>query len=177
MKKEILTTENIKKDLSRHFFNRIKKFPIALTVCIAVTYAGSSFHQGRSFENKLVIVLLAISLIMISYALVTIIIGLIQTKKGKFTITTDWVVDKAGVVGGSSARGTITYRLIFAKSGACDIPFGINYQWSKMFATSAETLYEHTEINEEFYVIHLGKKNVMAYRKKHFELENLQVSQ
>lgn len=177
MTKEALTLENIKKDLRKHYYSRIKNLLLLLLITplaclIALSAVLQFYNPGGSFKITFSIVIFAICFISIACNAITIIIDLRRTKNGNFTITSDRVVEKKQAVAGKKIRDSQPYRLIFAKSGEYNIPYGMNYQWSDLFATSAKTLYEYTEINEEFYVISLGeKKNIVAYRKKHFELK------
>lgn len=109
---------------------------------------------------------------LVSYTAITIIIGLWKTKKGNFTIASDWVVEKKNRVYGSIVIHSKPYRLIFAKGGEYNMFLREYYAWSNLYATTPRMICELTDINDEFYVISVGtQKNVMAYNKKRFELK------
>jgi len=182
MTKETLTTENIKKDLKKHLFGNITgELPFLLIMPLLYLLMRSvmikCFDPSDSFKTAFSIIFWTVCLIVVSYDLITIILCLRKTKNGDFTIASDWVVEKKStksgvVIGRQRVSYPRSYKLIFANSGTYNIPSGMLYQWSDLFATSAKTLYEYTDINEDFYVISVGnKKNVIVYRKKHFELK------
>ena len=98
---------------------------------------------------------------------------MISIKKENYTITSDWVVDKKERKYHTRVSAAKPYRLIFAKSGTYNIPYGENYRWAKLFVTSDKTLYEYTDVNDDFYIISVRKqKNIIAYNKKHFDFED-----
>ncbi len=87
------------------------------------------------------------------------------------TLSEDWVVEKLP----AKLYSRYHYRpyiLVFAKNGSYGIYKELNYKWSKVYALSDEGVYNYTKIDDEFYVISVGKhKNLVAYNKRMFELK------
>ncbi len=170
MKKEALTTENIKKDLKRNVFIQSIGMVYSLLL-LSIIYLLMQFDLGPLFKTIFTIVFL-VQVGVILYELITTVICLRLIKKESFTITLDHVIEKKDKRKGTRFTTAKPYRLVFAKSGTYSLPYGKLYYWSDMFATTGRTLYEFTEINEEFYVISTwAQKNIIAYRTKHFELK------
>ena len=100
------------------------------------------------------------------------IAGIIKSKNGNFLVEIDWVTEKKPKrYGGKYSR----YRpntLIFARNGKFFIPEGENNAWSKLYAMDDDSIYHSADINDDFYIIKIGRKRTaLAYNKKHFELE------
>lgn len=176
MSKEILTYENIKLDLNKHFYGKIKNL---LVVILIIPLANIIFlnlillfcNLQGSFKIIFSIIFCSICLLLVSYDLIKIIVGLISIKNEKFEIKSDWVVNKKEKIYGSRISSPKPYRLIFANNGTYKIPYGQNYHWSNLFAFSDKNIYEHTDINDNFYLISIGtQKNIIAYNKKFFDL-------
>ena len=98
--------------------------------------------------------------------------SILKHPERKLVITDDYVVEKLDIIYGQ-AFGSRTNTLVFAISGKYAIPYdkSIYYKWSKLYAMNGETLYRFTDLKDEFYVISINKKPVLAYNKKCFELE------
>lgn len=177
MKKETLTFKNIKKDSTKYFLRKIISIALSLLLLPIVNFVllniiSLFFNPTQSFKITFSIVFFAYFLLLVSYETIKIIISLVQIKNEKFIIASDWVIEKKPRIYGSKTTITKPYRLIFANSGTYSIPYGKNYTWSCLRVTSDKTLYDYTEINDEFYIISTKvQKNIAAYNKKHFELE------
>lgn len=177
MKKEALTIENIKKDLNKHFFRKIRDLLLTLLIIplaniIILNIVLLFYNPADSFKIIFSIIFCAICFILVSYDLITIIIGLMQIKNESFKITSNWVIEKKQKIYGSRTSSPKPYRLIFADKSTYKIPYGKNYCWSNLFAMDDKTLYNHTDINDDFYIINIkNQKNIIAYNKKHFEFK------
>lgn len=177
MEKETLTIENIKKDLKKAvLIQSIGKawsllwYPFIYLPLRALIII--KFDPSSSFKTIFTVVFFAIFGGLLLYDVITAVICLIQIKKESFTITLDHVIEKKDKRIGTRYTVAKPYRFVFAKSGTYSLPYGRLYSWSNCFSTTAITLFEYTEINEEFYVIRTSvQKNIIAYRTKHFELK------
>ena len=176
MNKEILTYKNIKLDLNKYFYSKIKDL---LIVILIVPLANIIFlnlillfcNLEGCFKIIFSIIFCSICLLLVSYDLIKIIVGLISIKNEKFQIISDWVVNKKEKIYGSRISSPKPYRLIFANNGIYKIPYGQNYHLSNLYAFPDKKIYEHTDINDNFYLISIGtQKNIIAYNKKFFEL-------
>lgn len=177
MKKETLTIDNIKKDLNKYFSHKLRGLLLTLLLIplaniIILNTILLFYNPVNSFKSVFSIIFCIICFILSSYDLIIIIIGFLQTKNGNFKITSDYVVEKKQKIYGSRISNPKPYRLIFANNGTYNIPYGENYCWSSSFAISDKTLYERTNINDDFYIISIRKqKNIISYNKKHFEFK------
>ena len=179
MTKEILSYENIKQDLKKHFSIKLRDLLIVILIIplaniIILNLVLPFYHPENSFKIVFSIIFNSFCFLLISYDLIIIIIDLISIKNKKIEISSDWVVDKKEKIYGSRVSSPKPYRLIFANSGTYNIPYGENYRWSSLFSTSDKVLSEHTDINDEFYVISIGKqKHIISCNNKHFHLKEL----
>ena len=177
MKKEILTKENINEDLKKHFLGKSRDLLLIILItplanAVILNAVLIFYNPVYSFKITFSIIFYIICFLLGSYDLITIIIGIIAIKKQNFEIVSDWVIEKKQRIYGSRISRPKPYRLIFANSGTYNIPYGENYRWSSLFAISDKLLYELTDINDDFYIINIGKqKNIISYNKKHFEIE------
>ncbi len=65
------------------------------------------------------------------------------------------------------------YNLSFKCYGLYIIPFGENYAWSKMHNMMESSVYNSSNIGDEFYVISFDNKKIaLAYNTKFFELKD-----
>ena len=179
-KKEKLTHEYIKKDLKYHFLHQLLGLIFS---AILVVFGFYLFNFIFSFifgvKKNITIVILVIYVLFFSsliiYDIVNIIKLLYLSSKNKYEITIDWVVDKLPKQwfpnGTLNAFFYRPYTLVFAKSGNYRIPNYINYKWSDWFSMQDINVYERTSLNNEFYIVCIGKKkNIIAYNKNWFDL-------
>ena len=114
---------------------------------------------------------LIVLICLVLYFLGFIVIGLIKISTGNYTIVSDRVVKKLNkrysVTIFSTAR---PYTLVFSQYGKYGIP-GKSYSWSKSFKENDNYIYKTTNINDEFYIVRVGKFNVTAYNKNLFTLD------
>lgn len=175
MNKELLTYENIKLDLKKRFSDKIKDLLVVILIIplaniIILNLVLLFYHPENSFKIVFSIIFCSFCFLLISYDLIKIIVGLISIKNEKFEIKSDWVVNKKEKTYGSRISSPKPYRLIFANNGTYKIPYGQNYHWSNLFTFSDKNIYEHTDINDNFYLISIGtQKNIIAYNKNFFE--------
>lgn len=101
-----------------------------------------------------------------------IIIGFLLIQKKDFYITTDIVVKKLPQKRGGKFHSPRPYTLEFKQSAPYKILDETNYNWSLLFPSTDKDIYDSTSLNDEFYLINIGKKkSIVGYNKKHFELK------
>lgn len=175
MTKEILSYKNIKRDLKKHFSVKLRDLLVVILIVplaniIILNLILLFCNLEGSFKIVFSIIFCSICLLLVSYDLTKIIVGLISIKNDKFEIISDWVINKKEKIYGSRISSPKPYRIIFANNGTYKIPYGRNYDWSKLFAFSDKNIYEHTDIGDNFYLISIGtQNNIVAYNKKFFE--------
>ena len=180
MEKEIVKRENIKIDLRNYFKDNIKRLVFSIIFLLPIGYPIfllSLYPFVLSYKPLKTIILIVygiICLFSVLYEVTIIIIGLNSVSKGKFEITSNWVVKKMPRQFSTFWSYSKPYRLRFAsKNEKYAIPSGMNYRWSSMNAMEDHEVYRCTALNDEFYLVSIGKrKNIVAYNKKWFELEN-----
>lgn len=93
---------------------------------------------------------------------------LYKIKKGKYYIMTDRVIGydvKNGYFNTGGIRKIIVFKCFRYIIHYCD-----NYKWSDMYRMSGEAVYKSANINDEFYLVTINKKDILyAYNTKFFE--------
>ena len=180
MQKEILTMDNIQEDI-KDSISFSFWIPPAVFLLYTIVCAGMAFCIIL-LVNLVLPNMMALKIIgIIFFAILELFLFyeiVIKTyknkkeiKKGDIQITEDWVVEKlpAKLYSRYDYR---PYTLVFAKNGSYGIYKELNYKWSKVYALSDEGVYNYARIDDEFYVISVGKhKNLVAYNKRMFELK------
>ncbi len=142
----------------------ILAFFIALLINVVV--------QNKMTLNIIVVVLLSLMSIPYIYVVINTICGFVSFMKGETEIIDDWLVDKL-----PKRHGRYTHRpntLVFARSGEFGLSDDFYYKWSKIYSMTEESVYDRSALDDDFYVINIGKtKKVMAYNKKWFELKEI----
>ena len=94
------------------------------------------------------------------------------TQNNKIDIVTDVLVNKSKKTQLSRFRGYhYTYTFLFEKSGEHKIKKHI-LTISNPYNMDNDQLYDLSQIDDEFYIVGVGKQNVIfAYNKKFFELK------
>ena len=66
------------------------------------------------------------------------------------------------------------YTLCFSSNTKYEIHSGKHYKWSNLYAMSDKRVYDSSNINDDFYLINVGKrKNILGYNKKMFEYREI----
>lgn len=177
MEKEILTMAIIKKELRRSCWSGLLVavifLPFYAFMCWVAVFILSLFINiivfYKSILNAIVVILFVLCGLVYLQVFSSSIYTLIKVLKGDFQISSDWVVDKL-----EARYGKYNHRpntLVFARSGN----FGLGgdvYEWSKLYAMSEESFFDRTQLDEDFYVVGVGKRKcILAYSKKYFKLE------
>ena len=180
MIKETLTMENIKSDLRKRILYDLS-FELNWAILALATYLIlfgfiCLCTSSNSFKLVFTIIFFGIFLLFVIGILTATVIGFTAIKKGNITIVSDWVTGtKDYRYRQNPAVRPYVFALIFARSGIYKIPIGENYSWSTQHNCQDPVIYELAGINDDFYVVHIGhRKNVIAYSKKLFALENEQ---
>ena len=179
MEKEIVKRENIKIDLRNYFKDEIKRLILSIIFLPFgyLIFFLSLYPLIRIYESVKIISLIVYCIIFFFaylYEVTKIIIGLNSVSKDKFEITSNWIIKKMPRKHASWVSSELPYRLQFAsKHEIYKIPYGMNYRWSATYAMYDHEVYRCAALNDEFYLVSIGKlKNIVAYNKKWFELEN-----
>lgn len=174
MQKEILTKENILSDLKSILIKEIKTL---ITLVPLLIFAYLLFLFGPHSPTKTKGFMLIFGIIFCVFLTLIYIYGLIRTvvpfcKIKKFTISSDFVTNKLYKRRGRR-RSLIMprpYTLVFSRGSKYRIPDIDNYKWSNMFEMPDKNVFHCTDLNDDFYLINIGKRrNIVAYNKKLFE--------
>ena len=162
MEKELLKKRYIIQDLrSMYYTNLLVSFAMLVLGIIECLMA-----------SRVTTLILSVALVSIAVcALIYIIISLLRISLGNYTIVSDKVVKKLDKRFGLSiftVKRPCTF--VFSKYGKYGIP-GKNYTWSKI-KQSDRKVYTTTNINDEFYIVRVGKYNAVAYSKNLFTTED-----
>lgn len=176
MIKETLTKDIIKAELKKIYFHDILKHSILLSI-IVIYFALYPFKPQLSIyypkEVFILIVLAFFYLILISVKnLFRDFRALRLTEKNNIEIKNDVLIDKGKKTRYSRYRGIHNkYQLFFEKSEKYTLKKR-NYECMNLGGMSGEQVYNSSEINDEFYIVSVGKwKNILAYNKKMFEFK------
>lgn len=179
-KKELLTADNIKKDLKFHFLRQLFELIFSAIFVVFGFYLFKLIFLFIFGSDEIITIIILFLYVLffsslIIYAIVNIIKSLYLSSKNKYEIITDWVVNKLPKQwfpnGTLNAFFYRPYTLVFAKNGKYRIPSYINYKWSDWFSMQDINVYEGTSLNDEFYIVCIGKKkNIIAYNTNLFEL-------
>ena len=181
MQKEVLTKEIIKNELTKHFTKVLRNFllllPVYILGCMLMVFAlgmlVNVFASDKMIANVIEVIISIILGIVYILEVFNSLKNFLKIKKGEFELVNDWVVDKLPKRRGGKYQHYRPNTLIFARNKKYGIPEGLNYEWSQLYSMSDDGVYRCAEINDDFYVIIVGKKkNVLAYNKKMFELKN-----
>ncbi len=172
--KHKITNDTIKAELKKIFIHDIIKYSLLFVLC--VSYFTLYFLNPQSnLYNQRIIFLLMIPLII--YFMVLSIIYFLKAIKGynlvknnNFDIITDVLVDKTKKASLSRYKGYhYTYTFIFEKTGVFKIEKKI-FDVSNPYVMNNEKFYESSEVYDEFYVVSVARKNMLAYNSKYFEV-------
>ena len=172
MQKEILTRENIISDLKLILIKEIIKLITLLPLLIFVylLFLFGPHSPAKGFMLLFCIMFCAFFTLIYIYALVRTVVPLFTIKN--FTISSDFVTNKLQKRR-SHPRSFIIprpYTLVFSRGSKYRIPDINNYKWSNMFEMLDKNVFHCTDLNDDFYLISVGKrKNIVAYNKKIFE--------
>lgn len=186
MKKETLTTDIIKREIKAICLKDIKTIIagiIILTVfifaMIALTSALMNSLMLEVFRKKVIM-----TFIYVVYAIglgiyVTLLIKKLKLLSSKnIQIVTDKLVSNEDnllhMLFYRRTWGNKLYYLNFARYGCYCIPDSVtqkNYEWSELYCMSANGVYNYSNIGDEFYLVLYGKKIILAYNTKLFELK------
>lgn len=175
MEKEILSMAIIKKELKKFHLQNVAMcllfLPFYALICVMAVFLLVLF-LSLFIENKLILNIISVAILTLLGALYLFVVfhSIVLTVKvliGNFQILQDRVVDKL-----PKRRGRYSHRphtLRFGKIG--DYPIkDMEYKWSQLYYMSDDAVFRQTDICDEFYVIKVGKVNLLAYNKKMFEL-------
>ena len=173
MIKETLTKDTIKAELRKKYLHDAIKYGVGLLLCIA-------FFVIYLFKPQLYSLKITFWLVspLIVYCIAVSLMYLYKTFKAhyltrhdKIDVITDVLVDKSKKAQLSRHRSYHTYIFFFEKTGKYKIKADI-FSVSNPYNMDNDQLYDLSQIDDEFYIIGVGKQKViLAYNKKFFELK------
>ncbi len=174
MQKEILTKENIMNDLKSILIKEIIKslslLPLLIFAYLLFLFGPHSPTKTKGFMLLFCIMFCAFLTLIYIYDFVRAVVPLYKIKN--FTISSDFVTNKLEKRR-SHPRSLILprqYTLVFSRKSKYRIPDINNYKWSNMFEMPDKNVFHCTDINDDFYLVSVGKRtNIVAYNKKMFE--------
>lgn len=176
MQKEVFTRKNIISDLKLILIKEITKLitllPLLILVYLLFLFVPNSSTKG--FMLILCIIFCVFFTLIYIYALVRTVVPLYKIKN--FTITSDFVTNKLNKRRHKPRTLIIPrpYTLVFSRGSKYRIPDTNNYKWSNMFELPDKNIFHCTDLNDDFYLINVGKrKNIVAYNKKMFEYREI----
>ena len=154
------------------FFDYRKLYRSALISYVEYSISMGLIFYLYSFIFKIIIfvyflwALLAVCLIG---STITATIGYYKIKNGKFYIVTDKVIgydiERSGYKGGPASSA-----LVFKSYSNYVLPKIEYYKWSDMYRMSWNSVYHSSNVNDEFYLVTLDKKEISyIYNTKYFE--------
>ena len=176
--KKTLTKDVIKTELNKMYLHDVIKYGALLLLCVAYLVLYHFKPQLSIYNPKSIVWLLSPLYV---YLIITSVMNLCKTFKeyhltqnNKIDIITDVLVDKNKKAQLSRYRGYHhTYTFLFEKSGEHKIKKHI-LTISNPYDMNNEQLYDISQIDDEFYVVSVGKhKNMLAYNKNFFELKEV----
>ncbi len=174
MQKEILTKENIINDLKSILIKEIIKLISLLPpfIFIYLLFLYNPLSLAKGFIMFFGIIYYGFCTLIYIYAIVRTVVPLFKIKN--FTISSDFVTNKSEKRR-SHPRSFIIprpYTLVFSRGSKYRIPDINNYKWSNMFEMPDKNVFHCTDLNDDFYLISVGKRrNIVAYNKKMFEMK------
>lgn len=169
MEKELLTKNHIKTDLKNYYTSTLYAYLILLLIFPFFIILGEMF--SREYNSAIFILSFCLCFLApFMYIMFYVVSGIMKANIGKFTIASDIVVKKYNKRISTNPLLNRPYTLIFSKYGQCGIP-GTNYKWSKKFKENDKYIYKSTAIGDEFYIVRVDNKNIVAYNKNFFQLD------
>lgn len=174
MIKKTLTKDIIKNELKKLYLHDVIKYGVGLLLCVAffVIY----LFKPQLYSPKITFWLVSP---LIVYCIAVSLMHLYKTFKAYYLtrhdiidVITDVLVDKSKKAQLSRFRGYhYTYTFLFEKSGEHKIKKHI-LTISNPYNMDNDQLYDLSQIDDEFYIVGVGKQKViLAYNKKLFELK------
>ena len=176
--KEILTKENIVHDVKTVFINTAKICSI-VSLALVIFILGMTFLANVVGGTKMVIALLLLftPLFLWLYIYIGAIVWAFKdywnVKTGKFTISTDKIIDRKKKSFKRFKIGSPNpHTLIFESYGQHYIQECPQYTWSHKLSMSDTDVFNDSFLGDTFYLIlNKNKKIISAYNTKYFELK------
>lgn len=187
-KKEILTIDKIQKEVMKICTQSIKLY--LLRILLLLPLFALLYLEILTKSSVIVIVLITFCMIAILlfviWEVIYIAIILEKVKKDDFYILNDILIDKRCAGYGAYSRdrsrylsatidsGIFTYykhKLYFKNTiGKYCIPNGQNYEWSNNKMNQFQ-IYKNAKYGDEFYLIMVKKRILLAYNMNIFQLD------
>ncbi len=184
-RKETLTRKQIKKELKYISFCNIlfRIVPAAIiTPIILYLFPDDRFFPFAILFSIVVLIFICESCYFLKLFIVAhnntfsiIVDKLSNTKDIEFRdgVTDPYIGDaKFAIIPLSFNLLGKTFRLFFSKNRVWRIPSGCIYTWSKYNWMNSFSVFRSSNIGDEFYLVMVGKKIILAYNTKFFELQD-----
>ena len=159
-------------DLKKFLYKEIVGVLISPFLILLILMLLYVLLKAVSLSTTVLYYLLVLSLLIVFGYLVYILALLIQVKQHKFKVTTAQVINTQEGCKGYGKWGTYKpYTIYFSGQTKFDIPEGNNYKWSKLYCMTAKSVYNSTNIGDNFCVAILNKRIFAAYNMKLFEFK------
>lgn len=171
MEKEVLTINNIKKDLIQYLHQEtlgiIIGFPsLWLIVAISNIAIKNLFSIGNKLFEALTLILIFSAIVSITY----VSIMYVKIKNTEFTLKNDTLIEKREFKrGGTKWHSYRPYRLSFT-CNHFDIPAQLSYKWSNNFSMNEKEIYNTSSIGDNFTLVEFNKKVIAVYNHKFFTI-------
>ncbi len=172
MRKEIVTIENIKKDIRAQLWRNVIGGMLCLPwLWLIALLIGKLFELCGRTVPYIVIHLVTLAIVLLDITL--LLIKLYQVRNERFTFVRDFVVDKIGKVPYILSRGTFyrykPYRLVFAREGTMPIRQNMDfYKWTGC-PRSDKTIFDMADMKDMFLLVQIGRKTWVMYNEKFFD--------
>ncbi len=169
MQKEIVTMENIKKDmralLGKQVLAGVLVFPWLWIITLLI---GAIFENCGRNVPFLVIHLVALAIVLLDTTLV--ILKLYQIKNERFYLVRDFVVDKIGEVPRVFKWVAYApYRLVFAREGVQSVYRNMDfYKWTGC-PRNNKTIFDTADLKDDFLLVQVGCRTWAMYNEKFFD--------
>ncbi len=171
MRKEIVTIENIKKDIRAQLWRNVIGGMLCLPwLWLIALLIGKLFELCGRTVPYIVIHLVTLAIVLLDITL--LLIKLYQVRNERFTFVRDFVVDKIHEVPYMFTRGTAhlyrPYRLFFAHEGEHPILRVNHYKWTGC-PRSDKTIFDMADMKDMFLLVQIGRKTWVMYNEKFFD--------
>ena len=174
LEKEIITSENIIKDLNQLNKYTIKIVSLLIAFVLFLILIVNS-HINGSYNSKIIVFAVGFALLLIwGIFLIIYIRKIIRIKNTQFKIVRAKLIGKSRKISGVRSVNTgEPYSLEFSLYGKWKIYLSTNYLWTKYAQFSDETIYNNSIIGDEFYLVVDSKDAILvSYNSRFFEFKS-----
>ncbi len=173
MQKEILTMENIQKDMRARLWNQIKWGLIGCPWVWVLALLIGKFCENCGRNVPFWAIHLG-ALALIVWDILWVAIKLYRIKNEHFIFVRDFVVDKFTQAPRFWNKGMLhahtPYRLVFAREGKVSIRRNMDfYKWTGC-PRSDKTIFDMADMRDMFLLVQMGRATWVVYNEKFFDI-------